>query len=316
MRNKFFVVLAISSMLFVFLLSCSKDSTSPQTPGEFVADAQAFVDFANWTMVEYTVAPNPILGGAHMGNNPEYARIVYISKQKSGSSYPQGTLVIKETFRWVSGQKEYAASGGLLGMAKRGGDFNQNNGGWEYFILNPADKSIVARGDTLMGGACQGCHSAAQGNNGTDFVFNHPAEYVAELADFIDYANWARIDSAFGPDPLLSTAHGIPDSLSRLVYLKQNNLQPISGRYPTGAIFLKELKNDVGQTVSGLTMMVKRGGSYNSAGNGWEWFMTNVTLDTVVTRGDNVTALNGMCAGCHAGANTGGNGQDWVFNHP
>jgi len=62
--------------------------------------------------------------------------------------------------------------------------------------------------------------------------------------------------------------------------------------------------------------MVKRGGNFNPDGNGWEWFMTSPTRDTIMTRGDNSTAANGICAGCHSQANAGDNGVDWVFTRP
>jgi cytochrome c peroxidase len=78
---------------------------------------------------------------------------------------------------------------------------------------------------------------------------------------------------------------------------------------------LKELQDKMGNVTGALTVMVKRGADFNPDGNGWEWFMTDVNLTTVLTQGDNATAGDGMCATCHAGANTNSNGTDWVFNH-
>ncbi len=59
-------------------------------------------------------------------------------------------------------------------LVKRGGNFNSNNIGWEWFILNQ-DGSIETdilgnkfRGANLMGGMCGGCHSQVFSK---DFVF-------------------------------------------------------------------------------------------------------------------------------------------------
>ena len=43
-----------------------------------------------------------------------------------------------------------AATGGLLGMVKRGGDFNPDNGGWEWFMLANDLSGIAAQGADLM----------------------------------------------------------------------------------------------------------------------------------------------------------------------
>jgi len=139
-------------------------------------------------------------------------------------------------------------------------------------------------------------------------------EYIATLDDFKGYTSWTKVDTKFGPDPLLSSAHGVTDSLYRNVYVKDNQ-KASNGKYPTGTIVLKELQDNMGNVTGALTVMVKRGANFNPDGNGWEWFMTDVNLTTVLTQGDNATAGDGMYATCHAGANANNNGTDWVFNH-
>ncbi len=139
-------------------------------------------------------------------------------------------------------------------------------------------------------------------------------EYIATLDDFKGYTSWTKVATEFGPDPLLMTAHGVTDSLYRAIYIKDNK-KAVNGAYPNGTIVLKELQDKMGNVTGALTVMVKRGADFNPDGNGWEWFMTDVNLTTVLTQGDNATAGDGMCATCHAGANTNSNGTDWVFNH-
>lgn len=140
-------------------------------------------------------------------------------------------------------------------------------------------------------------------------------EFIATLSDFEGYTSWTEMETLYGPDQLLQTAHGANDSLYRTVYVK-NNAQPNSkGNYATGTLIVKELRTESGELTGALTMMAKRGADFNPDGNGWEWFMTSTDLTTVLTQGDNATAGGGLCASCHAGANANNNGTDWVFNH-
>jgi hypothetical protein len=138
-------------------------------------------------------------------------------------------------------------------------------------------------------------------------------EFVAELNDFENYTSWTLVASENGPDPLLQTAHGVGDTLTRNIYFKDDET-PGNGRYPKGTMIVKELRDEDGNLTGALTMMVKRGGDFNPDGNGWEWFMTSTDLSTVMTQGNNATAGGGMCANCHSGANTNNNGTDWVFS--
>lgn len=139
------------------------------------------------------------------------------------------------------------------------------------------------------------------------------AEFVASLNDFQGYTSWTKVSTSTGPDPLLQAAHGATDPLTRNVFIK-DDAKPKNDQYPVGTIIVKELRSEMGSLEGGLTMMVKRGADFNPDGDGWEWFMTSTDLTTVMTRGDNATAMDGMCASCHAGANVNNNGIDWVFS--
>jgi len=138
-------------------------------------------------------------------------------------------------------------------------------------------------------------------------------EYVAELSDFANYTSWTKVATAVGPDPLLAAAHGANDTLTRNIFFK-NDANSSNGKYSKGTLIIKELRDQEGNLTGALTMMAKRGGDFNPDGNGWEWFMTSTDLTTVLTQGNNQTAGEGMCATCHAGANTNNNGIDWVFS--
>jgi len=70
-------------------------------------------------------------------------------------------------------------------MVKRGGRFNPDGDGWEFFRLavTPAGTEIVARGGpevTNGAGSCQGCHAAARGY---DFVCEGHAVATLGLSD-------------------------------------------------------------------------------------------------------------------------------------
>lgn len=139
-------------------------------------------------------------------------------------------------------------------------------------------------------------------------------EFVATLDDFSNYTSWNKTQTLYGEDALLKTAHGTTDSLYRTTYFS-GNVTPSGDEYPNGTIIVKELRDEMGTLTGALTMMVKRGGDFNPDGNGWEYFMTDIDLSTIYTQGDNETAGDGMCAGCHAAANSNNNGIDWVFAH-
>lgn len=68
---------------------------------------------------------------------------------KLGKGFPKGTILQLFPFE---------------AMAKRGGGFNRDGGGWEYFRLNVAadgTTTIVARGGpevVNLFGSCEGCH--------------------------------------------------------------------------------------------------------------------------------------------------------------
>jgi cytochrome c553 len=291
---------------------CKSDST---TESEELHGLAEFISYSDWEIIDRTVGPDPLLSVAH-GTTDDFVRVVYIDPpeaQPVGGSYPVGTIIVKELR-----DQEGETVGPLTALIKRGGNFNPAGNGWEWFMTNEERTAIMTSGDneTAMDGMCAGCHSAATNPaNGIDWVFHHPYESEISLSDFVDFENWENIDENFGPDPFLMQAHGIADSLYRLVYVNYR-VAPVRSVYPTRTIIVKELRDKDGESTGPLTVMAKRGGNFNPAGNGWEWFMTNPERNAIMTRGDNATAMDGMCASCHSAATNPPTGVDWVFSHP
>lgn len=282
---------------------------------EFIAVDSDFADYQTWQIADSTIFPTnrDLLGTAHQANSSDYTRQVFASPRDFvGGAYPVGTRIVKETFTWTGNDKQFAESGGILAMAKRGTGFNPSVGDWEWFELDPNTRQIIGRGGSeMMGGGCNGCHASATGGSGTDFVFTHPGELTATAADFADYATWALMGEQSGAATMLGTAHQ-PEAVRRIYRLQlPANPKGATQQYPTGTMIVKEVTD--GATVVEITAMVKRGDKFNPGNNNWEWFMLNPRDLTIAGRGGDL--MDGMCASCHSQAITPGNGVDYVFAH-
>ncbi|MFO0656653.1 MAG: cytochrome P460 family protein [Polyangia bacterium] len=105
-----------------------------------------------------------VLGQAHSATDATITRSMYINNNANRGSdgqFPIGTIPVKA----------HTKGGAMIGgtaMAKRGGDFNPGAKGWEWFVLSASGTIMVRGGADVMGGICNGCHTAAQN---TDFVF-------------------------------------------------------------------------------------------------------------------------------------------------
>ncbi len=304
---------AMPLLLIILILSlgfagCSDDGDDPITP----APTSEFEGYSDWPQVEYTNAPSPFLGPAHQGNNPEYVRAIFSNDPtKIDGNYLEGTLFAKETYTFDDqGNKMYPEAMGLLGMIKRESGFDTDGGDWEYFNINPDDLSTLASGANL--GSCKGCHTNATGDDGSDHIFAHPYEFMAESADFDDFNTWSLIGTEQGPDALLGMAHeGNDENTVRKIYKKQLQANPAGWNgFPVGTLFLKTVQDSVG-TIIGKTGMAKRGATFDTDHSGWEYFMMDMDSGDMMTMGDN----SSMCIGCHTAATVAGNGTDYVFAH-
>jgi hypothetical protein len=156
---------AIGCLVLVGLIGCS-EATDPQ-PSEFVATDADFAGFTTWTRTtEPLSGPDPALGPAHEANDTNVVRYVTINNASatrgSNGQYSNGVIVVKEM------KKRSGELVAVMAMAKRGNNFNASNNDWEWFVLDK-DGKIQDRGANLMGGMCNGCHSAVKTTN--DYVF-------------------------------------------------------------------------------------------------------------------------------------------------
>jgi len=133
-------------------------------------------------------------------------------------------------------------------------------------------------------------------------------EFVADNSTFAGFSTWVLQAINEGADPAnLGEAHGGNDSsTTRTVYF-YNGQDPEEGMYPRGTLIVKHTQSDSGN-VNVITAMAKRGGGYNQANNGWEWFILN--MDGSIATDENgkelrgANLLNGSCGSCHAAAFT------------
>jgi hypothetical protein len=257
-----------------------------------------------------------VLTQAHVGQNPEYVRDTYMASgsSMSGGEWTEGSILVKEIHEFDANQNpDYGDNGALMAMVKRGGDYNPDHSGWEWFILSNDGSEIVNRGGDLNNGGCNSCHAAAT----DDYVFTHPSSYMLDEADPVAWfaegaMNWERVDSTYGTDPLLAGAHGDDSEYSREIYRWQPGAVAKDGLFPIGTVILKRVSttDDQGNIVypdpadGAYTAMVKSGM------DSWDWYMMNPSTGMVNDSGD----LQ-MCIGCHSEA-TGSEGTDMVFSHP
>lgn len=307
--------------------------SQPQSPvTEYEADLSDFSQYKNWQAIDYSVGlTNPALAGLHGSDVEHMARRVFANAtalDATDDEFPLGSILVKEVFSFNTGQKVFADEGGLLAMVKRGGDFNSDHGGWEWFMLANDASSIMARGSDLMNNGCNSCHQQAELDDdsrigGRDYVFAHLSEFIADAETFSGYQSWSLIDERNDANPLLDNmAHGaMLEGSSRRVYKKQlyANADTVAQGYPVGTAFVKEVLHD-GAIVE-ATAMVKRGGDFNANNGHWEWFMLQPETGAILADGSGnsqrgANLMDGMCSGCHFAANTtSGEGIDFVFKH-
>ena len=349
------LALTVVGVAFTLTMGCGdsdSDTTTPETgtatqataeqPAEFVAALGDFTDYRYWRTLDYSTGyTNPYLVDKHMAADNAYSRRVWInepgarSREAGEDSYPLGTVIVKETFTWdESGNKQFAAMGGVLGMVKRGGNFNKDGEHWEWFMLasDPATSALEEikdrGGASLMDGMCNSCHASANAQTeGSDMVFAHPSDIEVTDGFFADYATWSVIQNTPENHVLLSMAHksADPDTI-RTVYKKQLQANPkhtpdtynvIADVYPIGTAILKTVADATGAIIE-ITAMVKRAPAFNEDHGGWEWFMLDPATAGVMPEMRGAGLGNNMCNTCHIAATgpSGLNGVDYVFKHP
>lgn len=305
-------------------------------PSELVVGNDDFSTYLQWELIDSRSDNNELLDnmahGATLSGSTRrvYKKQLYANPDRIAQGYPVGTTLIKEVTH-EGGVVE------LTAMVKRGGAFNENNGFWEWFMVDPETLEIMldendsrARGANLMNGMCSGCHFAAntESGHGIDYVFKHGGdpfnnneEFVASISNFQNYLQWPVVDYSIGDTNIdIGGGHqGLNNSYSRLVYMNEIAAQSEGGDFQKGSILIKEITSwESGQREFspqlGLVAMVKRGANFNTENNGWEWFDLATDTSQVIGRGGDFR--NNGCNSCHLLAEQQEGGKDYVFAHP
>jgi hypothetical protein len=154
------LLLVCFGALFISYVSQSCTEEVDVTLTEFIADSTTFDGYATWQKFTETGINTALGSAAHGGQDSTTVRDIYYKDSQSpvNGTYPVGTVIYKHVTS-PSGIDAHFA------MAKRGNDFNPDNGDWEWFMLD-ATGSITTRGGLTMVG-CNNCHSTAT----TDYSF-------------------------------------------------------------------------------------------------------------------------------------------------
>jgi hypothetical protein len=152
-------------------------------------------------------------------------------------------------------------------------------------------------------------------NSCTEDKDEEPAEteFIADNNTFTSFMSWPLEATNQGTDPALGAAHAGNDaSVIRQIYFK-NGQNPVNGNYPVGSVVVKHSSNP-DKSVNEFTAMVKRGNNFNPDFGNWEFFMLTPTgaiaSDANGTPMRGASLMDGMCAGCHAGASN----KDFIFS--
>jgi len=153
------ISLLVATFCITIFVSCKKEETPDPQPQEFIADSSFFKDYKSWTLD----------GEVTRTDKNEYRKI-YINKasevDRTTGSYPTGTIIVKE----ISHISNHDSVLRYQVLVKRGGNFNPQGNGWEWFLMMGNDVTkITTHGDnstTINGTTCISCHT---GQN--DLVF-------------------------------------------------------------------------------------------------------------------------------------------------
>ncbi|NOT38506.1 MAG: hypothetical protein HOP11_14125 [Saprospiraceae bacterium] len=137
-------------------------------------------------------------------------------------------------------------------------------------------------------------------------------ELIATDETFANFSSFQLHTTRFGADPSLGPAHGGNDATAqRKIYFK-DNVAPVNGKYPIGAVIVKHSTNTAG-TLNEITAMVKRGNNFDASGNDWEYFMLTPEGKIAKDQNGNLlrggeSLLGGACKSCHGKA-----AKDFIF---
>jgi cytochrome c553 len=157
-------VLLLSALVSVLGVACM-----PKNGAEFIAKDDDFANFSKWTFVDKVTGTSDNIKDAHLALNPNASRTIYVkanADRTDNGKFPVGTILVKQ---YTDKSNKPL---GATAMVKRGGGFNKEFGGWEWFVLDVStgkialdDKGNPTRGAIAM---CNQCHAKTAEN---DYVF-------------------------------------------------------------------------------------------------------------------------------------------------
>jgi len=160
MKKNLFMVFFVAGLLSVY--------ANGQQEGASAADK--FSDYRNWTKVNQNTITGDetgVLGPAH--ERARGFREIYINEigkpvayGASDYPYPEGSVILKESFSEKDGGKGKLAS--ITIMIKREEGYDPDNGNWEY--INASGDFKISRQGKI--GMCIKCHSVMSEK---DFTF-------------------------------------------------------------------------------------------------------------------------------------------------
>ena len=128
-----------------------------------------FANYTKWTLVDRVSGPSESLQNAHLANDPNATRSIYIkdnADRTDDGKFPVGTTLVKHYTN-----KDGKLLGGV-GMVKRGAGFNKEFGGWEWFVLNVSTGKIaISAAGAQSRGAIAGCNQCHAKTADNDYVF-------------------------------------------------------------------------------------------------------------------------------------------------
>ncbi|PKL10110.1 MAG: hypothetical protein CVV51_00265 [Spirochaetae bacterium HGW-Spirochaetae-7] len=156
MKNRFELSGLVALATVLVVIACATTGGTP------FSDISVISGYQNWHKVNaVTLSGDPTgsLRGVHLARNG--LREIYVNPVGEAVSiaggedplpYPEGTVLLKETFKDVDGKKGKLTD--IFVMVKRDANYNPENNNWEYIRLNSTGK-ITTQGTVAM---CIECH--------------------------------------------------------------------------------------------------------------------------------------------------------------
>jgi cytochrome c553 len=158
-----------STQVLLLVVGVLTVACMPKNGAEFIAGNDDFANFSKWTFVDKVNGTSENIKDAHLAENPNASRTVYVKNnadRTDNGKFPVGTALVK-----IYTDKSNKPLG-ATGMVKRGGGFNKEFGGWEWFVLdaNTGKIALDEKGNPTRGAIamCNQCHAKTAEN---DYVF-------------------------------------------------------------------------------------------------------------------------------------------------